>query len=95
MKLPEDLEEVRANIDRIDAMIIQLMAERQLYVKEAVRFKTSHEEVKAPARVETVISKVKNLADKHGLNRDIAEDVYRTMISGFIKQEQDEFNKNK
>jgi isochorismate pyruvate lyase len=93
MPLVNSLEEVRVNIDRIDAMIIRLMAERQLYVKEAARFKNSADEVKAPARVEAVISKVKTLAIQHGLDEKIAEAVYRTMINGFIQKEQEQFNK--
>lgn len=88
-----NLEEVRENIDRIDALIINLMAERQRYVNEAARFKKTAGEVKAPARVEEVISNIKNLASKEGLDEDIAESVYRTMIRGFILKEQDQFNK--
>lgn len=93
--LANSLEEVRTNIDRIDKQIIQLMAQRQLYVKEAARFKNTANDVKAPARVEAVISKVKTLAAQHGLDQEIAEAVYRTMIHGFIQKEQEEFNKNK
>ena len=93
--LVNSLEEVRINIDRIDAMIIQLMAQRQLYVKEAARFKNTADDVKAPARVEAVIAKVKILAAQQGLDQGIAEAVYRTLIHGFIQKEQEEFNKNK
>lgn len=92
-QLTNCLEEVRANIDRIDTMIIKLMAERQFYVKEAARFKKSDREVKAPERVEAVISRIKNLAIQQGLDDNIAEAVYRTMINGFVLKEQMEFNK--
>lgn len=95
MPLVNSLEEVRGNIDRIDAMIIKLMAERQYFVKEAARFKKSEEDVQATARVEAVITKVKALAVQHGLDEEIAENVYRTMIHGFIQKEQEQFNKTK
>ena len=95
MPLVNSLEEVRANIDRIDAMTIKLMAERQHFVKEAARFKKSEEDVKAPARVDAVISKVKTMAVQHGLDEEITEAVYRTMINGFIQKEQEQFNKTK
>ncbi len=91
--LVNSLEEVRINIDRIDVMMIKLMAERQLYVNEAASFKNTADEVKAPSRVEAVISKVKTLAAQHGLDQEIAEAVYRTMINGFIQKEQEQFNK--
>lgn len=81
------LEEVRINIDRIDSQIIQLLAERKYFVKQAARFKKSVIEVEAPARVEAVIEKVKSRAAELGLNTGMVEDVYRTLIKGFINEE--------
>jgi isochorismate pyruvate lyase len=89
--LISSLEEVRSNIDRIDRQIIALLAERQFYVKQAARFKKSVIEVEAPARVEAVIAKVKIQAEEHGLNAEMVENVYRTLIDGFIKEERKEF----
>lgn len=87
-----NLEEVRANIDQIDQQIIQLLGERQSFVREAARFKKTTDDVKAPARVEAVIAKVRNLSLRHHLDADIAEAIYRTMIDCFIKSEMNEFN---
>ncbi len=78
------LEEVRENIDRIDREIVRLIAERSVYVKEAAVFKKTTTDVKAPARVEEVISKVRGLAVEHNLEPDIAEKVYRILINCFI-----------
>jgi isochorismate pyruvate lyase len=87
------IEDVRTHIDRIDAGIVRLIAERSLYVKEASRLKKNENGVKAPDRVEKVINKVKTLAASHGLDEGIIENVYRTMISGFINMEITEFKK--
>jgi isochorismate pyruvate lyase len=98
MNYPEvrNLEEVRANIDRIDRQIVALLAERQYFVKNAARFKKSTDDVKASTRVEAVISKVRNLAIESNLDPGIAETIYRTMIECFINNELNEFqNKNK
>lgn len=89
------LEEVRQNIDRIDAQLIKLLDERQSFVHQAVRFKRTTDDVKAPSRVEAVIAKVRNLAPQHNLDADIAEAIYRTMIDCFIKSEIKEFNNTK
>ena len=86
------LEEVRENIDRIDDSIIQLIAERTEYVIQAASFKKSESDVKAPDRVEAVIRKVREKAEKYGASPDIAETVYRNMISGFINMEMKEYN---
>lgn len=84
------LEEVRSNIDRIDRQIVTLIAERGNYVKQAARYKKTIDDVKAPQRVEQVITKVVTLSKDLGANPLITEQVYRAMISGFIKSELNE-----
>ena len=83
----KSIEEVRANIDRIDRQIVALIAERGSYVKRAARFKKTTDDVKAPQRVEQVISKVTTLSLELGANPTVTEQVYRAMISGFIHAE--------
>jgi len=92
MKNPEistcnSLDDVRSNIDRIDRQIVAYLAERGGYVKQAAKFKKSKDDVRAPQRVEQVISKVVALAEELGANTDVTEQVYRAMISGFINAE--------
>ena len=89
-----NLEEVRYNIDKIDNEIIKLIAKRQEYVIQASKFKKDTNSVKAPKRVEEVIEKVKDLATEYGANKDLVENIYRTMISNFINLEMKEY-KNK
>ncbi len=89
----KSLEEVRANIDRIDNEIIKLIAERTGYVIQASSFKKSEEGVKAPARVEAVIQKVRSKAQEYGADPDMVEALYREMIARFINMEMDKFNK--
>ncbi|HCS64723.1 MAG TPA: chorismate mutase [Cellvibrio sp.] len=81
------LEEVRSNIDVIDQKIVSLIAQRGGFVMQAARFKKTTEDVKAPQRVEQVISKVRALATELGANPDVTESVYRAMISAFINTE--------
>jgi len=73
------LEEVRANIDRLDRQIVGLLAERGDYVKQAARFKKTTADVKAPDRVEQVISKVVALSSEMGASPTVTEAVYRAM----------------
>jgi len=49
--------------------------------------KKTTDEVKAPNRVEQVISKVTALAQEQGANLKVVESVYRAMISAFIEAE--------
>ncbi|WP_339561005.1 chorismate mutase [Pseudomonas sp. EA_65y_Pfl1_P113] len=81
------LEEVRTHIDRLDQQIVTLLAERGRYVFQAARFKKDADDVKAPQRVEQVITKVRDLSQTVGANPEVTEQVYRAMIAAFIQQE--------
>ncbi len=81
------LAQVREQIDRIDAQIVQLLAERGGYVLAAARFKTSAEDVRAPQRVEQVIARVRALAEQQGALPDVVERVYRELIEAFTEAE--------
>ena len=85
------IEEVRKNINQIDEQIVKLIAKRGHFVNQAAKFKKNTDDVKAPARVEEVINKVKDLAKTNGANKEVIENVYRTMIDTFIKLEMKEF----
>ena len=84
----ESLAQVRAQIDRIDERIVQLLAERGGYVLAAARFKSSAAEVRAPQRVEQVVARVRGLAEAQGGLPDVVERVYRELIEAFTEAEQ-------
>lgn len=90
------LAEVRANIDRIDRLIVPLLAERGRYVKDAARFKRDAFQVSAPARQAQVFDKVRLLAERHNQGFDnldqVVDATYRAMVAAFIANEQTYFN---
>ena len=94
--LAANLDEVRANIDRLDDAIIALLAERAMYVKDAARFKRDAHQVAAPARQAEVFERVRKLAKKHDRGfmhlADVVETTYRAMVPAFIAAEQSYFN---
>lgn len=81
------LEEVRERIDQIDRAMVDLIAQRGAFVAQAARFKKDSADVRAPARVEQVIAKVRALADERGASAAVVEQVYRAMIAAFIEEE--------
>jgi isochorismate pyruvate lyase len=83
----ESLDEVRAQIDRLDRAIVELLADRGQYVRQAARFKKTSADVTAPKRVEQVIARVRALADEFGGDADVVERVYRAMIAAFTDAE--------
>lgn len=81
------MEQVRAGIDRLDRVLVALLAERQGYIEAAGRIKPRQDEVRLPWRIEDVVSKVLAEADKQGLSKRIAEPVWRELIDRCIEHE--------
>lgn len=83
------LASVRQNIDSLDRRIVRLIAERQQWVVRAGSLKTDEQAVRAPARVEQVIAKVRALAEEAGASPEVVEAAYRALVSAFIELELD------
>jgi isochorismate pyruvate lyase len=81
------MDEVRAEIDRLDRILVTLLAERQAYIEAAGRIKMRAGDVHLPWRIDDVIAKVLREADKQGLSKRIAEPVWRELIARCIDHE--------
>lgn len=86
------LAEVRENIDHLDRGIVKLIAERSDYVRQAAILKTTRESIVDRERIEDIISRMRTRAGELGLDPEIAEIVYRTMIDQFIVYETEEYD---
>ncbi|WP_424216574.1 chorismate mutase (plasmid) [Streptomyces sp. BI20] len=87
---PTSLAEVRARIDALDTELTGLLAQRQRLVRAAAGFKTDEAAVRAPDRVERVVTAARARAAEAGLAPQVAEAVWRAMIDAFITLELDE-----
>ena len=85
--------ELRVAIDALDARLVALLAVRQAYIERAAQLKTGRDQVRDPARIEEVVSKVIAEGKKAGLSADIAEPVWRTLIEASIRHEFEAFDK--
>ncbi|TCM65077.1 isochorismate pyruvate lyase [Acinetobacter calcoaceticus] len=83
----ESLEHVREHIDSIDQQLVDLIAARQFYVDQAARFKLTVQAVQSPERVAKVLAKVRAQAVTLGVDPDLIEGMYSTMIQHFIRRE--------
>jgi isochorismate pyruvate lyase len=82
-----EMAEVREEIDRIDRLLVTLIAERQGYIEAAARIKPRADEVRLEWRIEDVVAKVLRSAEAAGLSKRIAEPVWRTLIDRCIEHE--------
>ena len=78
---------VRDEIDRLDRALVQLLSERQRYIERAAQIKSDRAAVRDEARIEDVIGKVLAEAQRAGLNVEIAEPVWRTLVERSIAYE--------
>lgn len=81
------MEDVRKGVDELDRELVKLLAVRQGYMEAAARIKPTFDDVRVPWRVEDVVTKVLQSAEKEGLSGRIAEPVWRELIECCIAHE--------
>ncbi|KAB2940946.1 MAG: chorismate mutase [Hyphomicrobium sp.] len=89
----KDMAEVRAEIDRIDVALVDLIADRFGYVDRAWQFKTNPGEAHVPWRIQQVIDKVKARAKERGLPPELTEALWRQMIGWFVQYEEEKLRR--
>lgn len=92
MKTPAECEtmaDIRAEIDRLDEMLVCLFAERAGYIDRAGQIKT---DIGLPARitsrVEEVVANVRRHAVSRGLPPELVEKLWRRLIDWSIAREE-------
>ena len=81
--------ELRAAIDVLDSDIVKLLALRTGYIDRAAELKAVNGlPANIPSRVEEVVNKVKAAAVREGLDEELAEQLWRQMISWSIAREE-------
>jgi isochorismate pyruvate lyase len=93
-----DMTDVRAEIDRIDAELVALIAERFGYVDRAWQLKRAagQEGAYVPWRIQQVIDRVRALAADKGLPPEMVDMVgaqWRNMIGWFVQYEEEKLSK--
>ncbi len=91
MKKCNSLEEVRKEIDTIDGQIVELIAKRNDYIKQAANFKESVEEVKSEERIDFIMQRVRAKAIELGVNPNMIENLFKIMIDEMVETEIAEF----
>ena len=97
MPEPQDcklLGEVRSEVDRLDYSLITPINRRQEYVYVASRFK-SKEEVHAHERQRVMLTARHQWAETEGVDPDLIEALFRTMVEHFVSAEMAIFSEGK
>jgi len=91
MKKCNSLEEVRKEIDKIDESIVELIAKRNDYIKQAASFKNSVDEVKSEDRIDFIMQRVRKKAIELNMNPNMIEELFKIMIDEMVEIEISEF----
>lgn len=80
-------EDVRAEIDRIDQVLVTLFAERHTYVNRMAQLKNDPHEALVPERIDAVVKMARERAAALDLDEDQAELIWRTLIDWNVNYE--------
>ncbi len=86
----KDMDQVRAEIDRIDASLVDLIGERFAYVDRAWQLKQLTGRGHRASRIQQVIDKVRVRAVEKGLPPELAEALWRREWIGWFIQYEEE-----
>jgi len=91
----KNLNEVRKSIDNIDTRLVKLIAEREFYARQAVKFKTNKKQIIDRKRINIVLKRINSLSKKYKVNSLTVERIWKLMIKDFIILENRLFRKPK
>ncbi|MCC5957570.1 MAG: chorismate mutase [Natronohydrobacter sp.] len=84
-----NMDELRAQIDRLDQELVRLLVARAGYIDRAIDLKTSAQlPARIEARVEEVLQNVRILAAQQGLDPDLAGALWERIIEWSIAREE-------
>jgi len=87
-------EEIRSEIDRIDTVLVALLAERFGYVRRMAELKRSPSDAYDEDRIEAVLNLVRRESEKQGLDVELAEGLWRRLIDWNIAYEERAIGRN-
>ena len=91
----KNLNEVRKSIDNIDTRLVKLIAEREFYARQAVKFKTNKKQIIDRKRINIILKRINSLSKKYKVNSLTVERIWKLMIKNFIILENRLFRKPK
>lgn len=87
----KNIQEIREVIDKIDREILASFSKRYEYVEAIVKFKTDKDGIIAMKRQLEVLNKRKEWAIEFGLDPDLIEELFKTLINWNIQKEMEIF----
>ncbi len=81
------IEDIRNEIDHIDLSILKLLANRQEFIEEIVKYKTDQDSVIAEDRQKEVYAQRREWANDLQLNAAFIENIFKQLVQHNIERE--------
>ncbi len=76
-----DLKEIREHLDRLDELLVLILAERQSFISKVAEYKLRNNiEIHQPKREKEIIERKIEIAKQKGLNPEFIEDLFERII---------------
>jgi chorismate mutase len=82
VRMADKIEKIRKQIDRIDLVIITVLAERMSLMPEIAEYKKEHNiPVFQEKREQDIIKRLRNIARDYELNEDFVEEIFLSILN--------------
>lgn len=78
----------RARIDRIDSILVRLMAARQRQVMHIARLKQDPDAIRDPERIAAILVRIRAAAQRYGLDEAVATPVWCELLERSAETQQ-------
>ena len=87
-----DMIQVRAGVDSVDAQLVELLVVRFAYMDAAARIKTDRDAVRDEARKQQVLKNVQDAASGSGIPVEVVADLWERLVEASIAYELDKWD---
>lgn len=89
----KNMDELRKELDLLDNELIKLVSKRFKFIEQAAIIKDDISKIRDNERIESIIVRLRNLAEINDISPDIVEKLWRYIIELSIELETEIFNK--
>ena len=89
----KNMDELRKELDLLDNELIKLVSKRFKFIEQAAIIKDDISKIRDNERIESIIVRLRNLAEINDISPDIVEKLWRYIIELSIELETENFNK--
>tara|TARA_Y100001970_G_C14132317_1_gene802363 strand:+ start:470 stop:763 length:294 start_codon:yes stop_codon:yes gene_type:complete len=88
------INKIRKKLDKLDNKFLALLKKRTKLVDQVLSFKTSKNQIVDKQRIKIILKDIRKKSIKNRIDVNLTKNIWKSMISGYIKYEYKNFKKN-